>query len=74
MVYVFGRLPHPFIITLATLSICKGLALELSIAHTTMRGMPEAIAALGGVSVFGLPNSFFVVLGVALVVRATRRG
>ena len=39
--YVFGRLPHPFIITLATLSICRGLALELAIGHTTMRGMPD---------------------------------
>ena len=48
-VYVFGRLPHPFIITLATLSICRGLALELSIGHTTMRGMPDAITAIGGV-------------------------
>ena len=44
LVYVFGRLPHPFIITLATLSICRGLALELAVGHTTMRGMPEAIA------------------------------
>lgn len=68
LVYVFGRLPHPFIITLATLSICKGLALELAIGHTTMRGMPEAIAILGGASAFGIPNSFFVVLGVALLV------
>jgi ribose transport system permease protein len=66
MVYVFGRLPHPFIITLATLSICRGLALALAINHTTMRGMPEAIAALGDSSSFGLPNSFFVVLAVAL--------
>jgi len=67
-VYVFGRLPHPFIITLATLSICKGLALELAVDHTTMRGMPGAIVALGGSTPFGLPNSFFVVLGVALIV------
>lgn len=64
MVFVFGRLPHPFIITLATLSICRGLALEVSIGHTTMRGMPEAITAIGGSSNFGLPNSFFVVSGV----------
>jgi ribose transport system permease protein len=64
MVFVFGRLPHPFIITLATLSICRGLALELSIGHTTMRGMPDAITAIGGSSTFGLPNSFFVVCGV----------
>ena len=67
LIYVFGRLPHPFIITLATLSICRGLALEFSIGHTTMRGMPDAIAALGGSSFFGVPNSFFVVLGVVLV-------
>ena len=65
-VYVYGRLPHPFIITLATLSICRGLALQLAIGHTTMRGMPDAIAAIGGSETFGLPNSFFVVLAVAL--------
>jgi ribose transport system permease protein len=67
-VYVFGRLPHPFIITLATLSICKGLALELSINHTTMRGMPPAVTVLGETTWIGVPNSFFVVLGVAIIV------
>jgi len=68
IVYVFGRLPHPFIVTLATLSICRGLALELAIGHTTMRGMPEAITVIGGSSTFGIPNSFFVVLAVAAAV------
>jgi ribose transport system permease protein len=69
LVYVFGRLPHPFIITLATLSICRGLALELAIGHTTMRGMPEAVAVIGGgASFFGVPNSFFVVVAVASLV------
>jgi ribose transport system permease protein len=68
VVYVFGRLPHPFIITLATLSICRGLALELAIGHTTMRGMPDAIAFVGGSSTFGIPNSFFVVFAVAAMV------
>jgi len=68
IVYVFGRLPHPFIITLATLSICRGLALEFAVGHTTMRGMPDAIAAIGGGGSFGVPNSFFIVLGVALLV------
>jgi ribose transport system permease protein len=63
--YVYGRLPHPFIITLATLSICRGLALEFAVGHTTMRGMPDAIAAIGGSSTFSLPNSFYVVAGVA---------
>jgi ribose transport system permease protein len=64
VVYVFGRLPHSFIVTLATLSICRGLALYLAIGHTTMRGMPDAINAIGGSSILGLPNSFFIVLGV----------
>ncbi len=68
LVYVFGRLPHPFIITLATLSICRGLALEISIGHTTMRGMPEAIATIGGGSTLGVPNSFFVVFAVIALV------
>lgn len=65
-VYVFGRLPHPFIITLATLGICRGLALELAVGHTTMRGMPQAVATIGGASTFGIPNSFFVVCVVAV--------
>jgi ribose transport system permease protein len=66
VVYVYGRLPHPFIVTLATLSICRGLALELAIGHTTMRGMPDGLQAIGGGDTFGVPNSFFVVVAVAL--------
>jgi ribose transport system permease protein len=65
LVYVYGRLPHPFIITLASLSICRGLALELAVGHTTMRGMPEAITTIGGGSTLGIPNAFLVVLAVA---------
>lgn len=68
LAYVYGRLPHPFIITLATLSIARGLALELSIGHTTMRGMPEMIAAIGGGTSLGIPNSFFVVFAVTALV------
>ena len=66
-VYVFGRLPHPFIITLATLIICRGLALKLAIDHTTMRGMPSGVTFLGETSALGIPNSFYVVLIVALI-------
>ena len=65
--YVFGRLPHPFIITLATLSICRGLALELAVGHTTMRGMPDGINVLGDVSFGFIPNSFFIVAGVVAI-------
>src|SRR6185369_7770059 len=50
--YVYGRLPHPFIITLATMSIARGLALELAPGHTTMRGMPDVIQAIGGAATF----------------------
>lgn len=74
LVYVFGRLPHPFIITLATLSIARGVALEVAVGHTTMRGMPAEIAVLGGGNLLGIPSSFFVVAGVVaialIVVRA----
>lgn len=73
IVYVFGRLPHAFIVTLATLSICRGLALELAPGHTTMRGMPDAITALGGGSMLGVPNSFFVVFGVAALLLVMAR-
>src|SRR5689334_3187845 len=54
-VYVFGRLPHPFIITLATLSICRGIAYSIAENHTTMRGMPDLIVAIGSGDTFGIP-------------------
>jgi ribose transport system permease protein len=63
LVYVYGRLPHPFIITLAMLSICRGLALELAPGHTTMRGMPPGVTFLGGTTM-GVPHAFLVVLAV----------
>lgn len=72
LVYVFGRLPHPFIITLATLSICKGIALELADGRA-IPVMPEAIRALGRNAVFGLPGSLFVVLGVGLLLLVLTR-
>lgn len=65
MVFVYGRLPHPFIITLATLSICRGLALALAPGHTTLRGMPDAIAWIGEGTVAGIPVSAWIVLGTA---------
>jgi ribose transport system permease protein len=68
IVFVWGRLPHPFIITLATLSIARGLALWLS-DGSPIQGMPEPITALGGTSLFGwLTPSAFVVVGIALAV------
>jgi ribose transport system permease protein len=73
LVFVYGRLPHPFIITLATLSICRGLALALAPGHTTMRGMPDAVAALGSETMLGLPLGVFVVLLVAALLLVLTR-
>ncbi len=72
--YVYGRLPHAFIITLATLSICRGLALELAVGHTTMRGMPEGVGYIGDISFLGIPNSFFVVFLVVLLALLLSKG
>jgi ribose transport system permease protein len=64
LVFVLGRIPHPFIVTLASLSIVRGLALWA--AHGTLiSGMPGPIDTLGGGSIHWLPYSFFVVLGLA---------
>ena len=66
LIFVFGRVPHPFIVTLATLSIVRGIALWA--AHGTLiPGMPHAVQVLGGGSIGWLPYSFFVVLGLALL-------
>ncbi|TMR99236.1 ABC transporter permease [Nonomuraea basaltis] len=67
MGYVLGRLPHPFIITLATLSAGRGLALWLS-GGQPQQGMPEIVQAVGGGSAGGLPYSSFLVAAVALAV------
>jgi ribose transport system permease protein len=63
-VYVFGRLPHPFVITLATLSIAKGTALQLADGRA-MPGMPDIIRFIGGDAIYGVPASFLVVCAVA---------
>ena len=69
--YVFGRIPHPFIVTLATLSIARGLALGIS-GGQPIAGMPDIVTAIGGGTATWisdwLPNAAFLVLGVAVLV------
>ena len=65
--YVWGRLPHPFIITLATLSIARGLALRFADGQP-VRGVPEIVQTIGGGSVGWLPYSAFLVAGIAVVI------
>jgi ribose transport system permease protein len=70
IVFVVGRIPHPFIVTLASLSIVRGLALWAA-NGTLIPGMPEPIDKIGGQTVGGpsgwLPYSAFVVAGIALL-------
>jgi ribose transport system permease protein len=64
IVFVYGRVPHPFIVTLATLSIVRGLALVLSHGEPKF-GMPHAVVFLGGESIGWFPHSAFVVAAMA---------
>jgi ribose transport system permease protein len=65
-VLVWGRLPHPFIMTLAMLSIARGLALWLS-GGQPISGMPAAVQQIGGAGIGWLPYSAFLVAGLALL-------
>ena len=70
LVYVFGRLPHPFIITLATLSICKGLAFELS-GGQAISGMPDFVRYIGHEGIGWIPVSTVLVGTIALMLAFT---
>jgi ribose transport system permease protein len=65
-VYVWGRLPHPFIITLATLSIARGLALQFS-GGQPKRGVPSIVKSIGDSSFHWVPYSALLVIGIALL-------
>jgi len=64
MVFVYGRVPHPFIVTLATLSVVRGLALLLSDGRPKF-GMPDSVVYVGGKSIGWFPHSAFVVVALA---------
>jgi ribose transport system permease protein len=66
LVFVLGRIPHPFIVTLASLSIVRGIALWASNGQL-IPDMPNAVNTIGGGSVGWLPYSFFVVAGLAVL-------
>jgi len=56
LLLVWGRLPHPFIATLATLSICAGLALYIA-GGSTVLGSPSIVHLLGGGRIAGIPGA-----------------
>jgi len=66
LVFVYGRVPHPFIVTLASLSIVRGLALLLSHGEPKF-GMPGAVLFLGGESIGWFPHSAFVLAAIAVL-------
>lgn len=68
VLFVKGRIPHPFIVTLASLTIARGVALWLSDGRP-IQGMPDVVRVIGGDSILGwLPISWFAVAGVAIAV------
>jgi simple sugar transport system permease protein len=57
---------NAFIATLATLILLRGISLGLTRGET-LSGLPPALTAMGQLSLFGLPSSFFVALVVLIV-------
>jgi ribose transport system permease protein len=66
-VLVYGRVMNPFIVTLGTLGIARGLALVISDGQTKS-GLPPIISKLGSDSVAGIPIPVVLVAGLALTV------
>jgi ribose transport system permease protein len=65
LVYVGGRVPHPFIVTLATLGAVRGLALIIS-GGETKTTIPQGVLTIGSGTVGIVPVSIIIVLGVAV--------
>jgi ribose transport system permease protein len=82
LLYVKGRLPHPFIPTLATLTAASGLALYLSHSKT-IQGAPPLVDTLGAGRIAWIPGAgpvgwfpvaaIVVIAVAALVSLLTRR-
>jgi ribose transport system permease protein len=69
MVLVWGHIPHPFIITLASMSVARGLALWLADGRSTIPGgMPEVVRYLGSATVGFVPVSAILVAVLAIVI------
>jgi len=65
-VLVYGRVMNPFIVTLGTLGIARGLALVISDGQTKT-GLPPIVAKLGSDTVAGIPIPVILVAGLALI-------
>lgn len=70
--FVKGRLPHPFLPTLAMLMIARGVALIVS-GGRPITGMPEAVTAIGSDRIGEVPLAVLVVAGLAVLVHLLLR-
>jgi ribose transport system permease protein len=74
-VLVKGRIPHAFIVTLASLSVARGLALWLADGRSTVPGgMPDVIRYLGSASIGFVPVSAVIVGLLAVLLAIFTKG
>jgi ribose transport system permease protein len=65
LVYVYGRVPHPFIVTLAMLNIAAGLALVIT-NGVPIYGAPTIVQEIGTGFVGPIPIAPLLAAGIAL--------
>lgn len=65
--YVKGKLPHPFLATLAMMMIARGAALLIS-GGSPITGMPDAVNYIGSARILGVPVAVILVLVLAVLV------
>lgn len=65
--FVKGKLPHPFLATLAMMMIARGAALLIS-GGQPITGMPESVQQVGSARFFGVPLAVIIVLVLAVLV------
>ncbi|MFC7404573.1 ABC transporter permease [Georgenia alba] len=70
--YVKGKLPHPFLPTLAMLMVARGVALLVS-GGQPITGMPESVNAIGSARIGQMPLAVLLVAGLAVVVGVVLR-
>lgn len=64
--FVKGRLPHPFIVTLATLGIVRGVAFLLTDGEI-LAGQPQIVQTIGGGQMGAVPYATILVAALALM-------
>jgi ribose transport system permease protein len=67
LIFVKLKIPHPFITTLAMMSVARGVALVISDGQPKT-GMPDSVRTIGGDSIGWFPLSALVVAAAVLVI------